>query len=307
MIIDCHTHCYPDEVALNPREWAEARRESHWADLVAPQDRRSIQDWAGPDQFIAEMDAAGVAKAVLLGWYWVNESTCRWQNEVIAEWVQQAPERFIGFAAILPNANVVDQLDSARALGLRGVGELHPGVQGFDSKNPHWLALADWCGARGWPVNCHATSETGKDHPLSVATPLRDYVKMAQNTSDLNLILAHWGGGLPLQTEGDLPKNIYYDCSASPLLYKSNPIRKVIDRVGHEQVLYGSDYPLRVYPKSQKSAEMKSFLNAMQTEPGLSDAEKEAILGRNFERLINGTKLPRQVDPGSNDGQFLIY
>lgn len=287
MIIDSHTHCYPEEVALGPREWAEARGEAHWADLVAPKDRRSIQDWAGPDRFIAEMDAAGVDQVVLLGWYWVHEATCRWQNEVIASWVQQAPDRFIGFAAILPNANVADQLQSASEMGLRGVGELHPGVQGFDSRNPHWLALADWCAAKGWPVNCHATSESGKDHPMSVPTPLGDYVDMARNTPALKLILAHWGGGLPLQTDDDLPRNLYFDCSASPLLYDTNPVRKIVDRVGHEQVLYGSDYPLRLYPKTQKSAEMTTFLNAMQTEAELCETEQSAILGGNFERLVN--------------------
>jgi len=289
VIIDCHTHCYPDEVTRRPREWAEARAEAHWAELVAPSDRKSIQDWAGPDRFIAAMDAAGVDKSVLLGWYWVNESTCRWHNEVIARWVRQAPERFIGFASILPNANVLDQLESAKALGLRGAGELHPGVQGFDSENPHWQAMADWCAAKGWPLNCHATSETGRDHPLSVPTPLADYVKMAENTPNLNLILAHCGGGLPLKDEIELPKNLYYDCSASPLLYKSNPIREVIDHVGHQQVLYGSDYPLRVYPKTHKNAEMTTFLNGIRSEAEFSDNEREAIFGGNFERLIEAS------------------
>ena len=138
MIIDCHTHCYPQAIVSRPRKWAEAHGEQHWADLVAPTARKSIQDWADPQEFIAAMDQAGVDRAVLLGWYWEYESTCRWHNEVIAEWVRQAPERFIGFAAILPNENVTDQLERAHALGLCGVGELHPGVQGFDSRNEHW-------------------------------------------------------------------------------------------------------------------------------------------------------------------------
>lgn len=284
MIIDCHTHCYPEEVARAPREWAEARGELHWADLVAPLDRKGIQGWASPEEMIAAMDAAGVDRAALLGWYWEHEATCRWQNEVIASWVQQHPDRFIGFASILPNENVTDQLESALALGLSGVGELHPGVQGFDSSCPHWKALAEWCAANGWPANCHATAESG-DHPSAVATPLEDYLQMARQTPSLKLILAHWGGGLPLQ-EGELPDNLYFDCSASPLLYSIDIFRKVIDRIDPERLLYGSDYPLRVYPKSQKQADMKSFLQAIREEAGLSDSELAAMLGGNFERLL---------------------
>lgn len=286
MIIDCHTHCYPEEVILNPRKWAEARRELHWADLVAPIDRKSIQDWADPDNFLEEMDLASVDRAVLLGWYWEHEATCRWHNEVIAEWVRGAPERFIGFAAILPNANVIEQLEKAKALGLQGVGELHPGVQNFDSENKHWQALAKWCAAHHWPVNCHATSEKGPDHPSSVPTPLQDYIKMAEEVSGLKLILAHWGGGLALQRTETLPSNLYFDCAASPLLYRMSAFREVVDLVGPGQVLFGSDYPLRIYPRKQRNAEMTTYLQATRTEAGLSEAELAALLGGNFEQLI---------------------
>lgn len=286
MIIDCHTHCYPEEVSSNPREWAEARGELHWAELVAPTERRSIQDWAGPERFLAEMDRCGVNRSVLLGWYWEHESTCRWHNEVIARWVRQAPKRFIGFAAILPNENVIEQLESAKAMGLRGVGELHPGVQGFDSENPCWQKMARWCSENNWAINCHATSESGKDHPSSVATPLKDYVKIARDYPELKLVLAHFGGGLPLRAEEPLPRNLYFDCAAIPLLYSMQTFRQIIDRIGSSHILYGSDYPLRVYPRKQKSAEMMTYLEAIRGEAGLSEAEMEAILGGNIEQVI---------------------
>ncbi|MFU8847222.1 MAG: amidohydrolase family protein [Opitutales bacterium] len=287
MIIDCHTHCYPEDVARNPRAWAEPRRELHWADLVAPRARKSIQDWASPEKFLAEMNRAGVDRAVLLGWYWQNEATCRWHNQVIAEWVQHAPDRFIGFAAILPNENVIDQLEAAQAMGLRGVGELHPGVQGFSSASPDWQTMAAWCAEQDWPVNCHATAESGPDHPASVPTPLEDYLKMAQELPTLKLILAHWGGGLPLETNKDLPANLYFDCSASPLLYSMEIFRQVIDRVGAAHILFGSDYPLRIYPRRQLKADMRQYLQAIRTEIALSETELAALLGENFERLLS--------------------
>ncbi|HKK18105.1 MAG TPA: amidohydrolase family protein [Opitutales bacterium] len=286
MIIDCHTHCYPEELASAPRPWAEARRELHWADLVAPQGRKGIQDWADPGRFLEEMDRNGVDRAVLLGWYWENEATCRWHNEVIGEWLRFAPERFIGFAAILPNENVIEQLELALSLGLRGVGELHPGVQNFDSKSKHWQALARWCTAHNWPVNCHATAEKSSDHPSAVPTPLRDYLKMAEDAPALKLILAHWGGGLPLQGAASLPPNLYFDTAASPLLYPMEVFREAVDKIGTSRILYGSDYPLRIFPRRYRNAEMSAYLKAIQTETGLREAELTSILGGNFERLM---------------------
>ncbi|MFO8026389.1 MAG: amidohydrolase family protein, partial [Opitutales bacterium] len=201
--------------------------------------------------------------------------------------VRGAPDRFFGFAAILPNENVIEQLELAQALGLRGVGELHPGVQAFHSESKSWQALARWCAAHNWPVNCHASAEKGPDHPASVPTPLQDYVKMAEESPALKLILAHWGGGLPLHTTGPLPENLYFDCSASPLLYPMDVFRAMLDKLGPEQVLFGSDYPLRLYPRKQRSAEMRSYLRAIRRESGLNEAELAALLGANFGRIIS--------------------
>ncbi|MEN8791950.1 MAG: amidohydrolase family protein [Lentimonas sp.] len=289
-IIDCHTHCYPAEVIANPRAWAEAHNELHWAELVAPEGKVSIQDWSTPESMLAEMDNNAVEKAVLLGWYWEHESTCRWHNQIIADWVQHAPERFIGFASIYPNENVVDQLEAAKALGLHGVGELHNGAQQFASDSPAWIALADWCVANNWPVNLHATEAAGHDHPGSIETPLKDFVRKANEHPELKIILAHWGGGLPFFEQNPRLRktlnNVFYDTAASPLLYDASIFRSVLDLVGVDKILYGSDFPLRVYPRKQKRAQMQHFLDAILDEAGLSETELEAIFSGNFQRLL---------------------
>lgn len=291
-IIDCHTHAYPEEVASAPRAWAEARGEPHWADLVAPTDRPSIQGWSTLETMLTEMDAAGVDQAVLLGWYWQQESTCRWHNAMMAEWMRSAPERLIGFASILPNENVLDQLESAKALGFRGVGELHMGVQGFDASCPHWQAMAQWCVANTWPINCHVTEAAGHDHPGSVPTPLQEFVRIAEATPELKLILAHWGGGLPFFEQNPklrkVLRNVYFDCAASPLLYDVGIFKQMVALVGIEKLLFGSDYPLRIYPRQQKVPCMARFLDSIRRQTGLGEAALERLLGGNFERLMNG-------------------
>ena len=292
-IIDCHTHCFPPEVTANPRGWAEAHKEHHWPELVAPIKRPSIQGWATVAEKLAAMDAAGVEKAVMLGWYWENEATCRWHNEVIAEWQAAHPDRLIGFAAVYPNErsdNVIRQLEHAKALGLRGIGELHPGVQCFNASSPGWQAAADWCVAYDWPVNFHVTEAAGHPHPGSVRTPLNDFVRMAESHPKLKLILAHWGGGLAFFEHNprlrEALKNVYYDTAASPLLYEPSIFRNIINIVGPEKVLFGSDYPLRLYPRQQKQPDFLRYTESVRKDTEMTDAELEAVLRTNALRVL---------------------
>jgi uncharacterized protein len=291
MVIDCHTHCFPIELGQAPQAWAGPRNEPHWADLVAPRDRKSIQDWTSPEKMLRAMDEASVDRAVLLGWYWETEAVCRWHNEQIASWCATEPERFIGYASIRPNENTIAQLKDAHALGLCGVGELHPGVQHFDSTSRHWLELAQWCTERNWPVNFHCTRPIG-DHPLAVPTPLEDYATMVHEHPDLTFIFAHWGAGLPQLLQDEPPENAYYDCSASPLLYGNDIFREVMAQAGTEKILFGSDYPLRIYPRESRQAEMKRFIANIRSSAALPPETMKNLLGGNFETLLR-QKVPR--------------
>lgn len=289
--IDCHTHAYPAEVVAAPRAWAEARKELHWAELVAPTGRKSIQGWSDSAQMLAAMDAAGIDQAVLLGWYWTQESICRWHNEAMAEWFRAAPDRLIGFAAIYPNANVIDQLEAAKDLGFRGAGELHIGVQNFEGSAPHWEAMARWCAETNWPINFHVTEAAGHEHPGVISTPLQTFVKMAEAEPDLKMILAHWGGGLAYFEQNPklrkILSNVYYDTAASPLLYDMSIFRQMVGMVGADKLLFGSDYPLRLYPRAQKMPDMSRFIDAIRHESGLTRTELEGLMGGNFRRLLS--------------------
>jgi predicted TIM-barrel fold metal-dependent hydrolase len=289
-VIDCHTHCFPESVQTNPREWAKARGEPHWANLVAPLDRPTIQDWSTPATMLRHMDQAGVQQAVLLGWYWQNESTCRWHNAEIAKWVAHAPDRFIGFATIYPNKNSFSQLHQAKELGLRGVGELHIGVQDLNVRSEGWVQLAEFCTQNNWPINLHVTEAAGKQPPHSVPTPLKEICDLAASAPQLKIILAHWGGGLHrVETDPKLQnilKNVYYDCSASPLLYDSTIFKQILQSVGLKKILFGSDYPLRSLPRIQKNADFTTYLNYIREQTKLTSSEFNALTRNNFLRLL---------------------
>jgi predicted TIM-barrel fold metal-dependent hydrolase len=62
------------------------------------------------------------------------------------------------------------------------------------------------------------------------------------------VVFAHWGGGLPffeLMPEiRRLTHRVTYDCSASTYLYTFDVFPRVIDLIGAERVMWGSDYPV---------------------------------------------------------------
>ncbi len=293
MIIDCHVHLYPPEVAVDPRGWSASRGERHWAELAAPLSGPSLQGWPDVDTLLADMDAAGVEQAVLLGWYWEHQDTCIEQNNWHLEWVKRHPDRLRAFATVQPRAGAAaaDELQRAVEAGLCGLGELSPAAQGFSLEDPGWMAVVERAVSLEVPVNLHVNEPVGRRHPGRLQESLDDLVGLAERFPNLKLILAHWGGLLPFfelnRWVGGRIRNVYYDTAASPLLYDKEIFRAVIDRIGPERVLYGSDYPLRLYPREQSAPDFRRFLRDIES-AGLTDEEKRLVLGRNMWGLLGG-------------------
>jgi len=290
-IIDCHVHFFPEEVSADPRKWGTEHREPWWITCVAPLGRRSIQGWATPAVLLRDMDRAGVEKCVLLGWYWENQATCDLQNRWLIDSVQAHPDRLLGFAAVQPRAKqlAADSLKRALDGGLCGIGELFPQAQGYAFRDPYFERIIEIAIDRNAPINLHVTDPLIVTTMASKATPLEGFVRLAKRFPAAKLILAHWGGGLPFyelnrQLRAIL-QNVSYDCAASPLLYSNRIFRQVIDLIGADRVLYGSDYPLLVYPREQKAPEFKRFLNEI-VSVDLTAEEQEKVLGENLLRLI---------------------
>ncbi|MEY3774077.1 MAG: hypothetical protein RLZZ129_857 [Verrucomicrobiota bacterium] len=252
-LIDAHVHLYPPEVNRDPAGWAAACGERHWAELCTRRRKsgQRVQAFPGVDDLLRAMDAAGVGRAVLLGWYWERPETCRMQNRFYAECVRAHPERLSAFATLHPGAGMKDTLGElwlAQDAGFCGLGELSPHSQGYACDDPVFVAALERAGEMRLPVNLHVTDPESWDYPGRVETPLADFLKLARRFPQTTFILAHWGGLLPLRTAEAMPDNIYYDTAASPLLYGHDIWRKFCAQVPPDRVLFGSDFPLNLYP-----------------------------------------------------------
>jgi predicted TIM-barrel fold metal-dependent hydrolase len=265
-VIDSHVHLYPSELNADPAAWAAARGEAHWAKLCTRRrkDGVPVQGFPSVDELLAEMDRAGVERAVLLGWDWDQPETCVWQNRFYGKCVRAHPDRLIGYATLHPGAGhwpTLGEMHRARDEGLVGVGELSPHSQGFGVDDPVLREVLTLAGDWKMPVNFHVTDPGSRRYPGRVETPLADFVRLAREFPATHFTLAHWGGLLPLHDrEARELENIYYDTAASPLLYESDIWGRFAAALPPGRVLFGSDYPLNVFPKLSPVPEMTRLI-----------------------------------------------
>lgn len=292
LIIDSHVHHYSEEVLRNVERWADARNESYWKKLVLGDARmKSIQGFASTEKLLRDMDTAGVNKVVLQGWYWQHQDTCREQNEFYLRCYKEHPDRFIPFVSIQARdgKRVLDDLKKAHGDGACGIGEIFPEVQGFGMDDPVWLKVVEWAIENNLPITMHVTEPVGHDYLGKVESPLSEYLFLAQRYPELKLILSHWGGLLPFYELNPVVKkafkNVYYDTAASPLLYNTKIYRSVIDVVGVDKILFGSDYPLRVFPRKQLEPDFVLPLDELK-HAGLSEKEYGQLMGLNTKNIL---------------------
>ncbi len=299
MLIDAHVHYTPPSLAADLN--AFVRTEPFWGLMLAPDPNgTSLQGWATAERMIADMDAAGVDKVVLMGEYRRTHEGCVARNDQALEIIGRWPDRVIAFAMVQPLAGQAALDELARCLdgGMTGVGELGPYGQGYRLDDPGFFRVVEACIEHDIPLNLHVNEEVGGFYPGKAATPLAHYYQLASRYPELKLILAHWGGGLffyELMPEvWRTLRNVWYDTAASPLLFRTPNIFDVALRcVDHHKLLYGSDYPLRLYPRRQLEPDLRSFLAEIDALALAPDVRAD-ILGGNAARLLGLTEpLPR--------------
>jgi hypothetical protein len=289
LVIDAHTHTFPpdwvsDRSHLLVRDrWFSSCYEAPLAKII---DASSL---------LAAMDEAGVAQAVMCGWPWTDAGLCREHNDYLAATASASGGRLAWLGAVSPVTNeAAQETQRCLKLGASGIGELNADAQGFDIAEPVVMAeVAEVLIAAGKPVLLHASEPVGHHYPgKGTATPDRLVTFLTAN-SELPVVLAHWGGGLPfyelMPEVRTVTRNVAYDTAASSYLFQPAVFRTVLDIVGRERVLWASDHPV---------LGMGRFLERTRRSANLRPDEWEAVMAGNARRRyglpdtpLEGTRL----------------
>jgi hypothetical protein len=280
MVIDIHTHTFPDRVAAAAVE--KLSRMAHtvpFTDGTAAGLARSVQS-AGIDLAVVLPVATSPRQVEH-----INAASAR-LNEHTGE------TGIFSFGCIHPDcAHWRAQLDWVAEHGLKGV-KLHPVYQGADLDDPRYLRILTRAGELGLVVVTHAGLDVGCPGQVRCSPAMaRNALRQA---GPVRLVLAHMGGwrcwdeveALLADTPALLDTSFslgslsplddgYYRPADLPLLSQAQFVR-MVRRFGAHRVLFGSDSPWD---------DQSAALARLRALP-LTEAEREAILGENARQLL---------------------
>ncbi len=288
MIIDAHTHLFPDEVRQKRQSFC-LRDEGF---RVIYEDERARL--ASLEDLLGAMDRNGVDRSVICGFPWKDPGLCREGNDYLLECSRRQTNRMIPFASLPPCSTRVVERELERCLsrGMRGIGEMALYHREMTLKDIRCLSsILRPLSGRRIPFLLHANEPVGHDYPGKSLKGLRPIYQFILALSELTIILAHWGGGFffyELMPEvARAAQKVFYDTAASPFLYRPQIYGLAVKIVGPERILFGSDYPL-ISP-GRYFEELKHS--------GLPGHVRAKIKGLNAQRLFS-----RKAEYGASQG-----
>jgi len=281
MIIDCHTHIFPEEVRKD-RE-AFCKRDKGFSSIYKDPKSKMV----GVEDLIASMDEFGVDQSVICGFPWNKPDLCSLHNQYLMASASRYPNRLIVFVMLLfsnPDWSG-KELDRAVKGGARGVGEIAFYRDEMTSRDIHSMKpVLTQMERQGIPLLLHTNETIGHSYPGKGRTPLERFYELILSFPNLPIILGHWGGGLPFyELMPEVAKgmaNVYYDTAASPFLYSKKIYEIAREIVGIEKIFFGTDFPLISPRRYFKELE----------ESSLSKQDQEKILGLNFSRRFGSDR-----------------
>jgi len=262
MLIDFHTHCFPEKIAQKAVEklsFASGGLKNH-TDGTLTGLKKLMQD-------------SGVDSAVVL-----NIATNANQQKNVNDFAAAINdgEKIISFGSVFPDSeDCLYELERIKDSGLKGV-KLHPDYQGFSVDDEKMKPIYKKISQLGLITIFHAGHDYGFPPPYG-ATP--DKMERALSWFDGPVIAAHWGGvGCFEETLARLcGKDIYFDTSFGYSQMPKYYAQKILDAHGTDKFLFGTDSPWHT-----ANMEMR-LLDSL----GISDQDMEKITHKNAVRLLN--------------------
>ena len=275
MIIDIHTHTFPEAIA-----------EKTLAKLAALADSKPYV--SGTNDGLSEsMSRYHVDRSVILPVV-TSPKQCETINRVACEVNEKSEETGLySFGGIHPDCeNYREILKGLAANGIRGI-KLHPAYQKVDFDDLRFIRIVEAAAELDLAITVHAGWDIGiPEHNYSDPDQI---LKVYETVRPKKLILAHMGGWEDWDAveEKLVGKELYLDTSFSLTKIrglhgterdqmKTEQFVRMVRAHGAERVLMGSDSPW---------ADQYEAIDALLSS-GLTDDELHLILGENARKLL---------------------
>ncbi len=269
MLIDFHTHTFPEKIAARTLEILKKNIEEQMNS-----DRATAYTDATVSGLLASMDRHGVDYSVVMP-IATNTHQSATINRVAAE--TNSTERLFSFGSLHPMQEDWESvLYDIKEKGLPGI-KLHPEYQEVYIDSPESIRVLKLCEKLGLLVTLHTGQDVGKKPPTHcMPEALRRVLDYEVEGS--NIIAAHMGGwrewdGVEKYLVGT---PIMMDTAYVSLDIGVERFERIVRAHGADKILYASDSPW----ESQDMA--RDFINAT----SLDFSDKERIFSGNAKKLL---------------------
>lgn len=262
MIIDFHTHIFPDSLAPKAMAALLANIDSVYQPVTDSTQKG----------LLAHMDRSGVALSVVQPVI-TKPSQFNNLNEFAAK---VCGNRILSFGALHPQTdNYKRDIDTIVSLGLKGI-KFHAEYQNFLVDDIKMLRIYDYAISRGLILLHHAGFDPGFRPPFK-SSP-RQFARIANELKGGTIIAAHYGGHA--QWEEVLNHlagtNVYLDTSMALDFMEEKLFLKILRAHGADKILFASDSPWGDPVKDM--AKIRAL--------PISETEKQNIFGENARKLL---------------------
>lgn len=261
MIIDFHTHAFPEKIAARALE-----KLSYSSGGMLP-----CTDGT-PNGLKKRMTDSGVDTSVVLN-IATNEKQMKSVNDFAASINDQ--KNIFAFGSVFPSAaDALDELERIKALGLRGV-KFHPEYQGFFADDEKMKPIYKKISELGLITVFHAGFDYGYEAPFHC---MPDNMLGALKYLDAPVVAAHWGGlccGYEV-LEKLCGEQLFIDTSFGYGQMPRSLALAIVEKHGADKLLFATDSPWHTAEDEMR------FLDTL----GLSENERAAIMSENAKKLL---------------------
>jgi hypothetical protein len=244
MVIDFHSHIYPEKIAAKAVVSTEAFYTIPARGRGTPEDLAAAGKKGGIDRFVVFSAAAVPAQVASINSY--IASVCAGREQAAGQGTTGGSGQdmagepvFTGFGTLHPDMENPDgEIERIKSLGLRGV-KLHPDMQKFNIDDERMMKIYALLEGN-LPVIFHTGDyRYSYSHPARLAPVLDAFPR-------LTVIAAHFGGWslFDLALEYFRERRCYFDLSSSIPYLGRRRTEELIRIYGAERILFGSDYPI---------------------------------------------------------------